>query len=1320
VKNRKWLLILIGAIVILNVAIFVALRLTKVDHMVKERLTRFLREQAGLEVAIGDFDFNDKQVNVSNISITSLDGTFSGVIRQIYVEYDLFTLVAHRFKDFSSISMIHIYNPSFSVDYTPKPGPRENGGGQLPDLEKYFKQARIHDGAVAVKVHTAAGSVEMGLQGIMLNLYNEEVSRISLQAYQDTTGLLSCEATLSKEGLNRVAWNVKHLVPDLQLLQQHSLDFSLFSEGVFTADSLRYDLFLQDIALSYGGEKARIDTVHASGSNQAVAIKATNARINGYPITLGGVVSEPFGQAHLQAELQVPYWMPGERVPDLQGAVSLDATLDCPLNKLAATVKLHSDSLRYGDHTLRAIAAELEATPEKVILQSLTALWRDNALTLSGSYLMGDELNLKLHPTTLAYMAGNLELQGTLQAQMRYADKLSFAAKLSDFHSRFGPVGVDAINGDISFADDVYHINISQKTNLAAQLHGNLAKGIYDAEFDFSRFRLNTYDARLKLPMASGSLKANYSPDSVFFTGDVHIYDQHYGKYDGVLTTRVIANRKSNKSAVSLALHDGRFNYAPISMYLEADGTMDSLATKRFTINDKIDLNGWCRLTPDFGYGLSMETTRLRIRDILRYTVPSYVAENIAGTISCNLHYNRHDDNQVTGFVQVDDAGTQDISPLSATMDVSGTRDSIRVGNIAITNRQQTVLTAEAAVITAPSFGVELQGWAQDVALQNLLPESDIRGLVNATVNYNTASGRTLDLDARVMNFSAGSIMADSINCAFTQRDSLLRLHRAEALFASGLNVRAEGALGYNLLTSDVFADSHQVAIQIDGDLLGLVDMAAGDITEAYSKGNISLAIGTDDEGLTVPAGSLVITRGKLHLKDQQEAFEKIRLSAEIVDNKLTIHHFSTQMGDAGISLRNEIQDDEKDFVLGPLIIGHMYLKSDENGVLFHMPGYMPNNSVGNVVIQGRNSDEFEITGPFDNIMITGDLLISNGDAIYPPKTENLFKIFSMVRTEKKSETPAEMPFTLDLMLHFGDNVRYVTYPVTIDLRAGSYVHLMYSDGEWQVPEALFTATSGSADMFGTVLTLDFAEVVISKHLAESQQGIKINGTFYKDVPDGTRISMDVYTDRGRTGYSIGNLGFTLRSDKGNENITDILYLLRYGRRPMDISDDERNALLQDDVVQIAGLGINSAILDPLISPVENNLRRWLRLDVVQLRTEIIQNIFAAYTGETTQEGFTMETNRNSTTKFSADTFLNNLSIRTGKFITRKLFWDYEVRFQKPADFTLNPEIGVYHDVSLRYALPWQLSLRYSLKIDPEKKEDYIQEVSLERSFKFW
>lgn len=1315
------MLILILAIVILNIAIFVALRLTRVDHLVKDRLTRLLREQAGLVVDIGDFDFNDKQVNVSNISITSLDGNISGVIRQIYVEYDLFSLVAHRFKDFSSISMIHIYNPTFSVNISPESSGQDSSTFQFPDLETYFQQARIHDGGVQVQVHSHAGSAALELKNIQLTLQNENVSSITLQAFQDTTGLVKAEATLDKDGLKHVAWQVRHLQPQLQLPADQSLDFALSSYGAFTPDSLHYSTFLQDVDLAYHDEKMYLDSLNVCGTKDELEVHAVHARVNGYPVNIGGTIHHPFTQPYILAQMQIPRWMPGDLVPQIQGSVCLEALLDCPLDAPKASISVCSDSLNYAGQKLRNIGAELVATPQEISLESLSAMWLDNPLNFSGSYRIGGELKLKLHPADLAYRHGAMDVTGTVQADLRYKKKLTLHAHLNDVNTRFGTIGIDAVDGDFSFSDNMYHVNITQKTNLAAQLHGNLAKGIHSAEFDFSRFRLNTFDTRLKLPMTSGTLSSTFTPETVSVDGEIHVYDQHYGKYDGVVTTRITANRKNNTSAVSLALQDGRFNYAPISMFMEASGTMDSLATSRFTINDKVDMNGWCHFAPDFDYGLSLETTRLRIRDVLRYIVPSYVSENVDGTVSCNLHYNQNDDDRVSGFIQVDDAGNQVVSALSATMEVTGTRDSMRVENILVKNREQTVLKARAGVVTSPAFAVSLHGQTGDVALHNLFPDADLQGRVYASLDINTASGRTLDFDARMEDFAAGDIMADSISCAFTQCDSLLRLHHARAVFATGLEIQAQGALGYNLLSGDVFADSNSVQIQMNGDLLGLVGMAAGDITEAYSRGEIRLEIGTDDEGLTVPSGTLAIRRGKLHLKNQQEAFEKIRLLADIADNRLTIHTFSTQLGEAGITLRNQILNDDRDFVLGPLIIGHLLLKSDENGVLFHMPGYMPNNSVGNVVIQGRDGNEFEITGPFDDIMIKGDLLISNGDAIYPPKTENLFKIFSMVRTtEKKSEAPAELPFTLDMMLHFADNVRYVTYPVTIDVRPGSYLHLMYDDGKWKVPEALFTSNSGSADMFGTVLTLDFAEVVISTHLSETQQGIKINGTFYKDVPDGTRISMDVYTDRDRSGYSIGNLGFTLRSDEGNENITDILYLLRYGRRPMDISDDERNALLQDDVVQIAGLGINSAILDPLISPVENNLRRWLRLDVVQLRTEIIQNIFAAYTGETTQEGFSMETNRNSTTKFSADTFLNNLSIRAGKFLTRKLFLDYEVRFQKPADFALNPEIGVYHDMSLRYSLPWQLSLRYSLQIDPEKQEDYIQEVSLERSFKFW
>ena len=39
------------------------------------------------------------------------------------------------------------------------------------------------------------------------------------------------------------------------------------------------------------------------------------------------------------------------------------------------------------------------------------------------------------------------------------------------------------------------------------------------------------------------------------------------------------------------------------------------------------------------------------------------------------------------------------------------------------------------------------------------------------------------------------------------------------------------------------------------------------------------------------------------------------------------------------------------------------------------MPGYIPVNNVAKVIITGRNSDHFEVRGPFEDIKLIGDFM---------------------------------------------------------------------------------------------------------------------------------------------------------------------------------------------------------------------------------------------------------------------------------------------------------------------------------------------------------
>ena len=95
---------------------------------------------------------------------------------------------------------------------------------------------------------------------------------------------------------------------------------------------------------------------------------------------------------------------------------------------------------------------------------------------------------------------------------------------------------------------------------------------------------------------------------------------------------------------------------------------------------------------------------------------------------------------------------------------------------------------------------------------------------------------------------------------------------------------------------------------------------------------------------------------------------------------------------------------------------------------------------------------------------------------------------------------------------------------------------------------------------------------------------------------------------------SLGALQYDLRSDNiEDKSIVSILSRLRYGKGIDEISDSQKRTLLQDPVVELAGLSISNAFIDPIISPIENKIRQLFRLDYFFLQTDIIQNIFARY-----------------------------------------------------------------------------------------------------------
>jgi len=74
-KNKKWLLIILLIVLVINISFFVLVRLAGVDKIVQEKFSTFVSEHMDANVEIGSFTFNDKQLKVTGLKLHIYPGS---------------------------------------------------------------------------------------------------------------------------------------------------------------------------------------------------------------------------------------------------------------------------------------------------------------------------------------------------------------------------------------------------------------------------------------------------------------------------------------------------------------------------------------------------------------------------------------------------------------------------------------------------------------------------------------------------------------------------------------------------------------------------------------------------------------------------------------------------------------------------------------------------------------------------------------------------------------------------------------------------------------------------------------------------------------------------------------------------------------------------------------------------------------------------------------------------------------------------------------------------------------------------------------------
>ncbi|MBN1327593.1 MAG: hypothetical protein JW996_06555, partial [Candidatus Cloacimonetes bacterium] len=1143
---------------------------------------------------------------------------------------------------------------------------------------------------------------------------NTSSTKISFTAIQADSSNFQAEFEIKKNG--KITGNLKatQIEPDSLLISyfdetklRFDLDLELFQ------DSLSYNGTLFDLEIDKAGFPLTAEQLVFSGNSETLSLVFPEITVNQAAFTGTLQINDLDQEKFLKGRLESQKIDVGDYSDNFNGNLkaifNVSGTLPLPVIEFA----IISPEIDFHNELFSSCTMNGTFQNRKITVDSLKFLWHNNEIKSEGYYNLEGNAGYQVNSEEFKVNYNGLIIDGNLEINGMISEKHTAEMHLERISVNWHDIRIEDLELTAELRDnDFIGRLISLDKDLEITATGNFKQESWETLIRLRRLNLNNYLATDNLPLISGNINLTRTSHDLIASTALTVYDQDFGKLNGRIIADLFTDYQQQKSEFKLYSKNLKFNYETLEFDLEGEGSLDSLRTTRFAINKEIFSDAWVKFRPQIEFGFDLLGNNIEITRYLEYFFEDSFTDQFEGNVDFDISFISENEGNAKGNIQLQSVRYRDLDSLNVELEFEGTLDHIETNNFNFFYHDYKIAELSSQISLTPALDIFLDGEITELDLQKLFIEIDLQGKLNSAFSYfhNPYSDR-LELWAEINDAVLNGEPLNSLSISFVQSDSLLTLHHFNLSGPGKFNLNCSGEIGYNILNNNYIPESGVIELTGNGDLLRLLADQFEQIESASSKTEFNMIIGTGDNGLSMRTGQFSLSRGEMKLTDQLIPMENIETDFIVENDSLHIDTCKFMLGTGHIYLDNVITGTDKDFFLGMINLGQFLVHTGENAVLFHLDKYMPANTVANTVITGRNTDYLTISGPFDEIEILGDIHFSNGYGIFPSETENLLKVFSKISGDE-SENVSGLPLKLDLMLYFDQNVYYVTYPLNLLVNEGSYLHLIYSEDNFWVKDAYFISEQGTIDIFGTLLNADYVQVTHSQF----DLNPRIKATFYKIASDGTLITLEVMNLAEIKSSSSFKLDFKLTSDNPTDSRMDILALLRYGRRVDEISGPQKKTMLQDEVLQIAGFGIESAFMEPLISPLENWIRQALKLDFFHLQTNLIQNIFNRYSSDETDYIVDEEGSRQ--TQLTSDIFLDNLSIGMGKYLSRKLFLDYKVQFEKPQNLALSSEIGVYHNISLRYDLPLRLKLVYKFSVLPFDESD-AHELSLERSFRF-
>lgn len=1346
-KTRKrWKKRSVIIIVLLIIISSILSLLWKRNNIAKYLLENTISNLAKADISMSKIDINKKGIFFEDLKVESQTDLYY-YLNTTKLDLNLnYSSIFSRSKWMSEI-VDSLYIDSPTIEYIQKFKDEESPKRTKPEVKKDSKDDSsfdVRDYVRKVNITNASLRAEVVYKeyfGIRDNFSHANITfdnnrQATFQAIMldNRQNKFNVELAFSEIGLKSISLDTGGYNPDslfvpvaeeikLNLVGKAKLDFAS-PQGLYLAldlESDRAQANLFDLKLA-------VENLVIKGDSNNLFVKPAKTTFMNIPISLHGNLISLFKNLEIEAQAEVSDYQIGNTYTFMEGIVNADVDVSGYASNLAIKGKVNSDSLDFNSLVLTNIDASL-LYQDQLELQLLHTELDENLISGHGflhkNFITADLLIKNKEES-------NITLQGNLLTKGIIIDGNShFRLLVSDFTLGYGDFLLPPISGLVSLDKDILSGELRNQ-NLTMNIDTNLAFTSSRAEFKFIDFQANKAYTTLKEkdfswlnPLVNGNIIVHKNNQKIEANLNLDITAANDNIYLP-LHTNVQWDIDTNQLAISNNTIQGK-------VYNQETNITSNIAFNNFDelnadiiINQNIILKARDLLNDK--RGLRLELNQLSLRELKKFFPSELVEDYPNGFVTLKLDYFWFSeliklDVNMTG---IDVAG---FSGYGLKASLEGIPEKISIKQLLVYNERQILVSATGAIEAEDGFQANIDALINEIDFKDYQHIIPLEGFVSGDLTFRYDSKEEDKYRFRLKGVGSDFLIDDFvINDVYFNMLYLPQRIHVDNLYLNSHNyadVNVIGDFSYDLFRNEFIPSEERLFVKADADVYNILQKIAPDLLDS-GKFNLTseLIVGVDEEGFQVYEGYIKTEDSNLQLLGQPETIENIDITAEVRDNKLELDRFNLKLGDGFLTIANKISEDNDNFFIGNLILGQFRLYTSQQGILAHIPQYMPKNESALIRISGLSNDFATIKGPFDDMKIDLEVNVSNASIIYPPNTENLLSIITSAsqntfgRKDKfpeKEETASNpLPFILDARLVVGENTKYVTYPTDISVTPSSFLNLSYKNNEWSVPSARFVAEEGTVTFLDTDFEVDLVEVLIN------EIDFSINGTFVKRVQDGSTVTLKVSNGQSNQ-LGIDDLVLTLASDNPDDKTqAQAINRLRISDNSYDVEQEDQNAL-QNETILMLGSNVDNTFVNSFLRPVETFFRRRLMLDYFYIRPGFVKNMVNNYvinepTNDINQDQ-SRELSDSELAQFSSSILLNNLTISFGRPIYKRLYFDYEGFFQEITDLNRRSKIIYDQDFQIRTNINFQTKMSYTYKYRPSG--DSSHEIMLFHSINF-